>query len=551
LWIVLGKGVSQVVLQADVGESTSSVDITLPMPVREVKAQLQGWALGGLDARGLATGALSLSREQAAHAEQDGSTQRDALPPFVRIERTVHLGLHWTVDTRIVRAAPSLAPVRVQIRLLPGEAVNDDSVQVQNGIASIQLGAQTEAAFVSTLRQTDRIELASQQAPNQIELWRLDASTQWHATLSGIAPVLHQEDGRWMPTWQPWPGEQVRIQVSKPAGAAGQTFTVDRVDTSVTPGVRATDVSAELSLRSSQGGNHRVQMPAGAQLLGVWMDGQVLPVQAQAGAVMVPITPGAHVLKLDWREARGMGWWFDTSTLNVGVPGVNASIHLNVPLDRVTLALGGPSVGPAVLFWGVLAVIVLVALALGRWPFAPLRTASWVLLGLGIAQMSLLGMALVVGWFCAMEARRRLMLRAAARLPRAWQMLLQITLALWGLGAAAVLLETVRVGLLGYPDLMILGNGSDMSHLHWFTDRFAQTTASSWVVSVPVFAYRVAMLLWALWLASSMLRWVKWAWACFSEGGYWPPRGGAGASVAAQAQAANGSQAGTSSDFPE
>jgi hypothetical protein len=59
------------------------------------------------------------------------------------------------------------------------------------------------------------------------------------------------------------------------------------------------------------------------------------------------------------------------------------------------------------------------------------------------------------------------------------------------------------------------------------------------------------MLLWALWLASSMLRWVKWAWACFSEGGYWPPRGGAGASVAAQAQAANGSQAGTSSDFPE
>jgi hypothetical protein len=36
-----------------------------------------------------------------------------------------------------------------------------------------------------------------------------------------------------------------------------------------------------------------------------------------------------------------------------------------------------------------------------------------------------------------------------------------------------------------------------------------------------VLAYRLLMLLWALWLAASMLKWVKWAWDCFSAGGYW------------------------------
>ncbi|MDI1260304.1 hypothetical protein [Aquabacterium sp.] len=516
LWIALSKGVSQVVLEADVGNA-AAVDISLPMPVREVKSQTQGWTLAGLDARGLASGALSLSREQSSVPAEDRGTQRDALPPFVRVERTFHLGLRWTVETRIQRITPSLAPLRVKVQLVIGESVNDDAVQVHDGVATVQLGANESVAFVSSLRESPKLSLSSTKEPNQIEVWKLDTSTQWHVTLSGIAPVVHQEAGRWMPTWQPWPGEQVAIEVTRPSGVAGQTFTVDRVDTGVSPGARATDVSAQTTLRSSQGGNHRFQLPAGAELLAVSVDGQVLPVQQQAGVVMVPITPGAHVVKLDWREPRGMSWWFQSQALNVGAAGVNDRTSINVPADRVVLALGGPTVGPAVLFWGVLIVIIAVAWGLGRSRVTPLSAVSWVLLGLGIAQMSLIGIAVVVAWFLVMEARRRF----GASLSRRWFIAAQITVALWGLLAAGVLLETIRVGLLGYPDLMVLGNGSDAAHLHWYSDRFASATAQAWVLSAPVYVYRVLMLLWALWLSASLLRWVKWAWECFSAGGHW------------------------------
>jgi hypothetical protein len=517
LWVALSKGVNLVVMEADVGNA-SSVDISLPMPVREVKSQLQGWSLAGLDARGLASGALSLSREQTAATEQDQGTQRDALPPFVQIERVVHLGLRWTVETHVTRAAPSLAPVRVRVRLMAGESVNDDGVQVQDGVATVQLGAEESRTFVSTLKEVPQLQLNSSAEPHQIELWRLDTSTQWHVSLAGIAPVVHQSGGRWMPTWQPWPGEQVQVQISKPGGVAGQTLTVDRVTTLQTPGVRATDVTAQVSLRSSQGGNHRFELPPQAELLAVSYDGQVLPVQQQGSAVIVPITPGAHVVKIDWREPRGMAWWFGTQGLKVGAAGVNDVLTLNVPADRVVLAVGGPSVGPAVLFWGVLIVIIVAALALGRLKLTPLRAASWALLGLGVAQMSLVGMVTVVGFFLVLEARKRM------PLPKRPGMfaLIQLLLALWGVLAAGVLLETVRVGLLGFPDLMVLGNGSDAAHLHWFADRFSQTTAAAWVASAPVYAYRVAMLLWALWLAASLLDWIKWAWECFSTGGYWP-----------------------------
>lgn len=516
LWVAVGKGVNQIVIDADVGKA-SAVDITLPMPVREVKAQAQGWNLAGLDARGLASGALSLSREQTAQSTEDRGTQRDALSPFVRIERTLRLGLRWTVETRVVRVAPSLAPARAKVRLLAGEAVNDSAVQIQDGVATVQLGAEESAVFLSTLKEAPRLVLDSAKAPNQIELWKLDTSTQWHVGISGIAPVVHQEAGRWMPTWQPWPGERVVIDVARPTGVAGQTFTVDRVDTTVNPGSRATDLSVQTTLRSSQGGNHRFDLPPDAELRGVTVDGQVLPVQPQGGAVMVPITPGAHVVTLGWREPRGMGWRFTTTPVNVGAAGVNDRITVNVPSDRVVLGVGGPSVGPAVLFWGVLLVVIAVAVGLGRWGLTPLSGLSWALLGLGIAQMSLIGMAVVAGWFLALRARQRI----GARLGRRSFIAAQVLLAVWTVLAAGVLLETVRVGLLGYPDLMIVGNGSDAAHLHWYADRFASTTAQAWVLSIPVIAYRVLMLLWALWLAASLLKWIKWAWACFSEGDHW------------------------------
>jgi hypothetical protein len=41
-----------------------------------------------------------------------------------------------------------------------------------------------------------------------------------------------------------------------------------------------------------------------------------------------------------------------------------------------------------------------------------------------------------------------------------------------------------------------------------------------------MFAYHLAMLAWALWLAASVLRWSRWAWSCFTEGGLWRPMTG-------------------------
>lgn len=523
LWIALRAGTSQVLLASDVGEVTN-VEIALPMPPRDVKVQAEGWTLAGLDARGLASGALSLSRSLSGAAFPDGGTQSDALPPFLLVERILHLGLRWSIETRISRLAPSHAPARARIALLEGEAVNDSVVRIEAGHAVVQLGSEDSASFVSTLQESTRLQLLSAREPNQIEQWRLDPSAQWHVGWSGIAPVQYVEpaNGRLMPSWQPWPGEAVTLDISKPAGTAGQTLTIDRLRLSLSPGLRATDVSSSATLRSSQGGNHRVQLPEGAEFLGLALDGRSQPIQPQGRELLIPLMPGEHTLRVDWREPRGMGWKFQTTPHGLGAAGVNAATQIKLPPERVVLAVGGPRIGPAVLFWGVLVALLGVAVVLGRSQVTPLRTLAWFLLGLGLAQTSLLGAAAVAGWFFALAVRRRFAPEpGSARWTRNLFNLFQVLLLLWTLVAATFLLNAVRVGLLGYPDLMIAGNGSNASTLHWYQDRFADQIDSAWVVSVPVLAYRLLMLLWALWLAASILKWIKWAWESLGTGGYW------------------------------
>jgi hypothetical protein len=524
LWIALRAGVNQVLLAADVGEATN-VEMSLPMPPREVSLQAQGWGLSGLDARGLASGALSLSRSTLGASSSDGGTQRDALPPFLSVERIIHLGLRWTVETRVSRLSPSRAPARAKIRLIEGEAVNDEVVRIEGDQAVVQLGAEDSATFVSTLKESARLQLVSARESNQIESWQLAPSAQWNVGWSGIAPVNYFErnSARLMPSWKPWPDEKVTLEISKPAGTAGQTLTIDRLRLNLSPGLRATDVSSSATLRSSQGSNHRMQLPEGVEFLGLSLNGRSQPVQPQGRELLIPIMPGEHTLKIDWREPRGMTWLFRTTPHGLGAAGVNATTQIKLPPERVVLAVGGPRIGPAVLFWGVLVALLGVCIALGRSKVVPLGPASWFLLGLGLAQTSLLGAAAVVGWFFALAARRHFS-REGAGWTRNASNLFQVVLLLWTLLAATLLLNAVRVGLLGYPDMMIAGNGSDASALHWYQDRFADQMAPAWVVSVPVLAYRLLMLLWALWLAASMLKWIKWAWESYSAGGYWRKR---------------------------
>ena len=514
LWVSVAKGVHDVEMEAS--SSADNVQVTLPMPPRQVRATVVGWVLGGLDAQGNAGDALTLVRKsRGSTAAQHGDAA--LLPPFVRVTRTLSLTDRWRLTTTISREGPSPAPLEVRVPLLAGEAVTNAEVRVDNGVAVVVLGQAADAVFHSSLAEADTLTYRASTAAHQIETWRVEADARWHFEYQGLEPVSRRTaDGLLTPEWRPWPGESMTLAVSRPKGVDGQTLTVDSLTLSFNPGQRATDVAARLSLRSSQGRNHQLQLPAGATLQRLVIDDQVVP--ASGNSVTLAIPPGAHRVNLEWREDRGMAGLFSTSGLNLAAQGVNVEVDLQVPADRVVLAVGGPSLGPAVLFWGALLVVIAMAWLLGRLRFAPLGFVAWLLLGVGLLQSSPIAVATVVAWFGGLSLRQR----HAQRLHGRWFKAVQIALLFLSLLAAVALLAAVHAGLLGYPDMMIEGNGSSGHRLVWYADRLADIAPQAWVLSIPLWIYRVAMLAWALWLARALLGWLQWGWAAYTQGGAWP-----------------------------
>ena len=105
--------------------------------------------------------------------------------------------------------------------------------------------------------------------------------------------------------------------------------------------------------------------------------------------------------------------------------------------------------------------------------------------------------------------------------------LVQTGLVFLTLAALGSLVFAISNGSLGHPDMNIMGNGSNSSLLRWYQDVSGPILPEAWVFSIPMLAYRIAMLAWALWLSFWLVGILKWGWQQFMVPTIWyrlPPR---------------------------
>jgi hypothetical protein len=123
----------------------------------------------------------------------------------------------------------------------------------------------------------------------------------------------------------------------------------------------------------------------------------------------------------------------------------------------------------------------------------------------------------MVIWLVALTQRAKL-----SQVLPAWSFnTMQVGLIALTFFALASLIGAVANGLLGYPDMQIAGYGSNAYQLNWYQDRTSTQLPEPVILSVPLWVYRLLMLLWALWLAITVLSWLRWGWQAFSTGGLW------------------------------
>lgn len=520
LAVVVPRGVHEIVLDGPLPDRPA-VGISLPQQPRYVDATATGWTIEGLIADGRVSGDLQLSRAARATDSAGGDTlESTELPPYLEVERSLSLGLDWSVETTVRRRTPVGRAVVASIPLIPGEAVTTADVRVENGRVQLNLSANaTEFSWSSRLSQAETLSLV---APGNVpwsERWRIETGPVWHLETKGLPPIHTSgtEPVR-VPEFRPWPGETLELSLSRPKGVGGQSITIDSSELVVTPGQRATSATLSVTFRASRGGPHTITLPEGATLERLSKDGSELPLRQEGRKVVVPLTPGQQHVALIWNQPDGVDGLFHTPVVDLGLPSVNATVRLEAPDDRWVLFARGPRMGPAVLFWGVFMVLLLIAAALSRVPHAPLRAWEWLLLCIGLSQVPVAAAALVPAWLLALGWRKN-----TPELSRGLFNLRQLGLVALTFIALLVLAGAIHTGLLSDPDMEVVGNGSWGRRLIWYEDRVAGALPVGTMVSAPLLLFRLVMLAWALWIAASLLRWLKFGWSAFSEGSLWHP----------------------------
>lgn len=514
LRVRLDPGVHEVVALGPLPRQ-DSLTLQLADRPRHAAVEAVGWEVAGIREDGSADESIQLSRRlPTGRGTSEGG---GSYPPWLEVRRALEIGVSWRVSTTVRRVSPAGSPVSVRIPLLKGESLTGGDWESQNGDVLLALSRdQEEAGWSSTLEVSEELSLKAPEARPWSEVWRIQCGLVWECRAEGLPPAHHQQEGVYQPEFRPWPGETLKLRFLRPQGVKGRTLTIDEVRLEATPGVRLETDVLRLTARSSREDTLTLTLPQGALVQEVRVGGSERPIRPEGDRLQIPLSASSQPVEVKWQRAGGMRLFYSAPQVGLGVPAVNAHVTVSLPEERWLLLAWGPAWGPAVLFWGYLVFVLAAAYALGRVPMSPLRAREWWLLALGLAQAPTIAALTVVGLFFALAWRQR----KPPRTPLAFDAA-QVLLAVWATFFVASLYGAVEDGLLLRPDMQVAGNGSHDSRLQWYADRVEDTTPRAGVLSLPLGVYRLAMLLWSLWLAASLVRWAGWAWRCFSEGGVW------------------------------
>ncbi len=520
LWIALTPGVHRVHVEGTLPSATEW-EWAFQLTPRRVSIDAPGWTYTGVRPDGVPERQIFFVQKQKSITGEAGYEQQD-LRSVAEVRRNIELGLVWQVTTTVNRLSAAGKAISLRIPLLPDEKVLTPDVIVKDGFIDVRIGAhEQQFSWSSELTVANQLALETRAGDTWVERWYLNASPVWNVGFTGLSPIFEQTNSSLIPLWTPWPGEKVSLAVTRPEAISGATVTVRRVRHEVAQGLRTRESELNLDLQCSLGEDFVIVLPEKAEVTDLRHNGQLIPVRRDGNKLIVPLRPGEQTLAIKWSINQPVGLRVVADAVQLPVESANITTVIRSPGMHWVLWTHGPLRGPAVRLWGVLAVSLLAAWVLSRLSFSPLRTWEWLLLAIGLTQVPWSLAAVVVGWLFWLVWRGH---ESFQKIPGWLYALLQIALIVLTFVVLGAFVEVVDKGLRGFPLTYIEGNGSTQGgYLKWFQPSAAGLLPQPECVTLSVWFYRFLMLAWALWLASALLRWLKWGWTQFGLGGFFHP----------------------------
>ncbi|HGG59559.1 MAG TPA: hypothetical protein ENK26_06520 [Gammaproteobacteria bacterium] len=542
LMVRLERGAHEVMLQGVVSGKT--LQLGLPLTVRQYTETLEGWRGSHVHRPG-SWQSLSFRKQSAATPAEQGpkGLSRSQIPPFFAVTRELALSDGMFVDTTVRRLSPPGSVETVAIPAWPKEVILKAGDQVSRKGEAIQVvfnAGDSTLKFRSSL-QFSEDELAGYRggvlrkiilppAPAaQRTQWRFDYSSQWNVEVAGL-PIIYEQtrSGENLKSLRPWPGETATILISRVEPIPGATVAIQRLTLSLAPhaaGPGASGGALELSaeIETTQAQTLMLETPE-ATIHSVRVNGRRINNEA-AGKARIPLDMGKARVVVSGELKQGItGVYREPEILFKGREGkpvaiYNALTEVTLPENRWVYRADGRGVGPDFLFWSILPPLLLLALALHFMKLGQLNGLGWLLVMVGFTQANSFGLyigigmsLLFIGWLYLLKIRAAIdPFKMTALQFNALQILLLVTT----LAALISMGDGLFNGLLGHPKMQVAGNGSNAWFLRWFSD---QGMPRASILSLPLLYYRIAILLWAVWLSFIVLRWIKYGWSAFSKG---------------------------------
>jgi hypothetical protein len=518
-WLALSRGVHRVELAF--AAASDKIALAFALKPMHVAFAGEGWDASGIDEGRFLTETLTLARADAK-GTQTAASGAQQFAPFVRVDRTLDLGLDWSTEVRVQRLAPASGGFTAEVPLIAGEHVLTAGAKVENDRATVAIAdGESAASWSGRLDKAETLSMTAPPLSDRAEVWRVVVSPTWHIEFDGVPPIAMASDENRRDyrsfEFHPLPGEKLTLRITRPQAAKGATRAVDSMRFAESVGQRATTSTLALTVRASQGGEEIVALAPSLEVVGATRDETALNLRARDGKLALPVAPGTQSFEIRLREETPLGFVARTPAIRLASPAANIDLALDLPADRWLLATFGPPSGPAVLYWSALAVVLVVAWAIARTRRTPLELWQLILLGLGFSTFSWIAPVVVVAWLAAIDWRMR------AEPPKSVAAfdLVQIGIAALTVLALVCLLAAIPQGLLGSPDMQVAGNGSYGQSLRWFADRSNGASPTAGAITVPLWVYKVLMLAWALWLANAVVGWLRYGFAAWTRGGYW------------------------------
>jgi hypothetical protein len=519
-WIDLSQGVRQVRLTGAL-PPVASVQVEFPEKPHQISAGGRGWEFAGVSNGNLVTNTLEMIRVRAdATAPSQVTMATERFPVFVRVYRQIALNLDWSVTTVVDRIAPLRGAFTVELPLLAGESVVSENIEVADGKVTAAMAAgQSRISWQSVIPHSESLTLTAPEAESWTEVWTVAAGPMWRAEYEGVPVVapLQISPRFWVPEFYPNPAEQLTISVVRPEASEGPVIAFDAVGMQSAIGKRSSESTLQLNYRATRGGQHGILLPEGAEVLDVTIDSRTVPLRPTDNRLEMPVAPGQHHVQVRWRSTEGVSPLQASPAVDLNMPSSNINLSMNLSADRWLLFASGPDLGPAILYWAELVVFVVIAILLGRTSQTPLRTRHWLFLGLGLSTFSWIALLIFAAWLFVMSWWKKYEPKFE---PQQFN-LVQLVLGLFSIVAIFGLVSAIPDGLLGTPDMRVETYSFGSGQLQWFQDQADSALPQASVFSIPLIYYKAAMLLWALWLSFALLRWLPWAWQCYTAHGLW------------------------------